>query len=95
MKPASHSPLPFVFEESDDRISSGKLWHKGGSLVCRDVQNEADMKFICLAVNSHARLVEALEKIADWYEATTSDCKECGGSKIAREALAALREGRG
>lgn len=83
--------------EARNNLESAYWWtiyDGAGQVVARLAENNSpkNARFIVECVNSHARLVEALEKIASWYEATTSDCKECGGSKIAREALAALKD---
>lgn len=94
-----HSPLPWTNADDDGTIGSTICDANGCVLLIAGESantpyelDDANASFAVVAVNNHARLVEALEKIERFLEICPSGCQECGGAQIAREALAALKD---
>jgi len=63
-KDAAMCPIPYFEISSHDTCAWIAHLNAGG--IISEEQSKANAAFICKAVNNHAKLLEALHKIANW-----------------------------
>lgn len=85
------SPLPWRIRRAETDFDSDPAWYIGEDVEgyrthAAEVYTEEDADFIVLAVNSHAKLVEALEAVMKQYLAYHEG--NCKAIDLGYEALA-------
>ena len=104
MSEAKHTPLPwrlfaengFVEVRADDVLVAVVNWQGFNDSFRSDDGHLANAEFIVRAVNSHAALVAALEKLMKWIgpppvDKHSYDSLREDGWKAAKEALAMVK----